>query len=643
MIKEHIKEQASYDCKIDKFLFNFKEGPLLVFSNKLEDMYFLYNNLKEEVKLKSENYKLLNQGKIPPLFTRSTLLTSTNTKAHFLDYKNTSEYFFEKFNILDFILNDSSSISLTCPKCKNSLTKHDYKDLSKELFLLFENKNVVIGENIKQSTKINAKELLKKGIFNIIYNNKLLDVDDIKDTNISNYLLSDEKFCLNNLKEFEDKLGKYVKNGKNDIFIFVINSDYKNERLNTFSLETSYICQACKEVFKDPYKETDDSFLNLASLKSDIINNTCKLNEIFFDGISLYDLFTTPFNKLAQKVKNIKIKNLIDDLISYELEDFCFLSKIDNVNISFLLNFILIKNNVKDSDIVFIQNPLSFLNIKDFNEVINDLKHALIIVFENCEDILSCSFNKIYNLTNSKEETLNLTFENESIKKNTVNITQFKINKKQTYDLSCFKKVTVINPVFYQSTILANALNIFNDINNIFLQTTDAKILGLTKKDFLLKSTNSHLCKTCLGKGRVKNNFDNNFNVCQKCEGYIFDGTILNLRFKNITYKDMLNFNIKEAKDFFSSFLKISKPLNFLYDFLFDMEIKDYTLRTNQDYLTSDIINVINIASNFNKLQDNSLYIIKNAFSFLSNFQKLRLLDTLKKYLKDGTIILEAI
>ena len=73
------------------------------------------------------------------------------------------------------------------------------------------------------------------------------------------------------------------------------------------------------------------------------------------------------------------------------------------------------------------------------------------------------------------------------------------------------------------------------------------------------------------------------------------------------------------------------------------MQLGELRLNFQTDNLTSNIINTINIFSNFNELQNSNLYIIKNAFSFLSNSQKLRFIEILESSIENNTIILEAI
>ena len=146
------------------------------------------------------------------------------------------------------------------------------------------------------------------------------------------------------------------------------------------------------------------------------------------------------------------------------------------------------------------------------------------------------------------------------------------------------------------------------------------------------------MCKICQGKGKIKE-IEGIYKICPKCNGNLFNNTILNLKFKNVTLKEVYNFNITEASEFFKNFKKIYYQI----DLLNKMKLGELRLNFQTDNLTSNVINTINIFSNFNELQNSNLYIIKNAFSFLSNSQKLRFIDILESSIENNTIILEAI
>ena len=331
---------------------------------------------------------------------------------------------------------------------------------------------------------------------------------------------------------------------------------------------------------------------------------------------------------------------------SFALESLNFLSQINNLTLSYILNYIDIKNKINKNDILIIQNPLSFIERKYLEQILKELKNISIIIFENNNDIFSLNFDKVYNLTKHTDSNLIIKQRNSvklqtTITKNKVNIISYKnleniINLAKESNL--YKKVNIIYPLFFKSTTLMNLLDIFSKINDIFLQTTDAKVIGLQKKDFFLKTSNKYLCKICQGKGKIKE-IEGIYKICPKCNGNLFNNTILNLKFKNVTLKEVYNFNITEASEFFKNFKKIYYQI----DLLNKMQLGELRLNFQTDNLTSNIINIINIFSNFNELQNSNLYIIKNAFSFLSNSQKLRFIEILESSIENNTIILEAI
>ena len=633
MVNKGLKNNDTLNFSIDKFSFEYHKHSLL-FSSKLNDTFFLYKNLKNYTLIKNENYKLINFGIIPPLSINSQI-NNFYSNIYCLDYQNDSFNILNKFNVLNEILKNDPALSYKCPKRGHILEKNSTQSLTKNIFDNYQGDIIAIGENKCITDNINVKELIKKGIFNIIYNDSIMDIDDINTKEINNFYIVKNKISLSNFTTFKNQFNSILndyKNQTNDFFIF----STKNNNFKIYNINDKFICRNCSYEFDFPtskYNFNKNSDLN-------------SLSNIFYNNISLSSLFNDPFNILISKIENIRIKNLLANFINFGLESLNFLSQINNLTLSYILNYIDIKNKINKNDILIIQNPLSFIERKYLEQILKELKNISIIIFENNNDIFSLNFDKVYNLTKHTDSNLIIKQRNSvklqtTITKNKVNIISYKnleniINLAKESNL--YKKVNIIYPLFFKSTTLMNLLDIFSKINDIFLQTTDAKVIGLQKKDFFLKTSNKYLCKICQGKGKIKE-IEGIYKICPKCNGNLFNDTILNLKFKNVTLKEVYNFNITEASEFFKNFKKIYYQI----DLINKMKLGELRLNFQTDNLTSNIINTINIFSNFNELQNSNLYIIKNAFSFLSNSQKLRFIDILESSIENNTIILEAI
>ena len=614
--------------QLEEFLFEYNQHSL-IFSSKLKETCFLYENFKKKYIFDNENYKQIQNGAIPKLNTQKRILNNIKNNIYFLDCQDDSQNIFSKLNIMEKLSNSNDNLSFICPECGHKLVKNDDTFLLETIFNEFKNDKIAVGCSTKKQDKINIKELIKSGVFNIIHDNKFYDIDEIKEENISNYYVVSENFILNDKiasKENLTKLFYSLKAEDKNIFIFSLTKGVFKE----FNVKDEYICKNCHGYFNNKL---------LANSSSNKVN-------VYINNINLDYILNTKFSTLITDNKLKSLTNILNDLVVLGLKDSCFNNAIKNVNTSFVLNFIEIKNKITANDIIVIQNPLSFVNKETLQNMLNTFKNYSVIIFENNEAILSLNFNKKYSLTNNKIDLKYSNYCVNKLSKNRVNIIlKNNLNNILNDNTNEFLKTITISPLFHKNTTLSNALNIFSKINDIFLQTVDAKKYGISKKDFLLKSNNKYLCSYCKGKGIVKE-FNENYKTCPKCLGNLFNDTLLSLKFKNLTLKEVYNLKLSEALEFFKSFYKIFNPLKMLLDMLEcqDLEeFKDIKLNSRTNDLPNNLINLINIFSNFDRLQNSNLFIIENAFSFLSNSEKIRFINILENYIKTNTIILEAI
>ncbi|MGM9969742.1 MAG: excinuclease ABC subunit UvrA [Anaeroplasma sp.] len=114
----------------------------------------------------------------------------------------------------------------------------------------------------------------------------------------------------------------------------------------------------------------------------------------------------------------------------------------------------------------------------------------------------------------------------------------------------------------------ATYTGVFDDIRELFAQTTDAKIKGYDKGKFSFNVKGGR-CEACWGDGvkRISMQFlPDVFVPCEVCKGKRFQSETLEIKFKGKNISDVLNMTIEEALKFFDSFPKIKSKLQTIYD-----------------------------------------------------------------------------
>ena len=114
----------------------------------------------------------------------------------------------------------------------------------------------------------------------------------------------------------------------------------------------------------------------------------------------------------------------------------------------------------------------------------------------------------------------------------------------------------------------ATYTGVFDDIRELFSQTTDAKIKGYDKGKFSFNVKGGR-CEACSGDGvkRISMQFLPDVYVpCEVCKGKRFQSETLEIKFKGKNIYDVLEMTIEDALDFFDAFPKIKSKLQTLVD-----------------------------------------------------------------------------
>lgn len=114
----------------------------------------------------------------------------------------------------------------------------------------------------------------------------------------------------------------------------------------------------------------------------------------------------------------------------------------------------------------------------------------------------------------------------------------------------------------------ATYIKVFNDIRDIFAQTSEAKIKGLNKSHFSFNLPGGR-CEACYGDGvrRISMNFlPDVYVTCDVCHGKRYTDDVLSVKYKGKSIADVLNMRAEEALSFFSTNQSVRRKLQTLVD-----------------------------------------------------------------------------
>ena len=114
----------------------------------------------------------------------------------------------------------------------------------------------------------------------------------------------------------------------------------------------------------------------------------------------------------------------------------------------------------------------------------------------------------------------------------------------------------------------ATYVGFFDDIREVFAQTTDAKVKGFKKGRFSFNVKGGR-CEKCQGAGVIKIEMQFLADVyikCDVCDGQRYNKETLQVKYKGKNVYEILKMTIDEAADFFQNHFQVFQKLSFLQE-----------------------------------------------------------------------------
>lgn len=114
----------------------------------------------------------------------------------------------------------------------------------------------------------------------------------------------------------------------------------------------------------------------------------------------------------------------------------------------------------------------------------------------------------------------------------------------------------------------ATYTGVFNDIRELFAQTSDAKMKGYNAGRFSFNVKGGR-CEACSGDGIIKiemHFLPDVYVPCEVCKGARYNRETLEIRYKGKNIHDVLEMTVEEGVEFFANIPKIQRKLQTLYE-----------------------------------------------------------------------------
>ena len=185
----------------------------------------------------------------------------------------------------------------------------------------------------------------------------------------------------------------------------------------------------------------------------------------------------------------------------------------------------------------------------------------------------------------------------------------------------------------------ATYTGVFDDIRDMFAQTTKAKMRGYLKGRFSFNVKGGR-CEACSGDGIIKiemHFLPDVYVPCEICKGKRYNRETLEIKYKGKTIADVLQMNVEEALTFFENIPRIKRKLQTLYD----VGLGYIKLGQPSTQLSGGEAQRVKLASELGKRSTGgTLYILDEPTTGLHTADIDRLVEVLQRLVDGGNTVL---
>ena len=185
----------------------------------------------------------------------------------------------------------------------------------------------------------------------------------------------------------------------------------------------------------------------------------------------------------------------------------------------------------------------------------------------------------------------------------------------------------------------ATYTGVFDDIRDLYAQTTEAKARGYTKSRFSFNIKGGR-CEACRGDGlkKISMHFLPDVYVpCEVCGGERYNHETLQIKYRGKHIANVLDMTIDEALDFFENHPKIYRKLKTIHD----VGLGYITLGQSATTLSGGEAQRVKLASElYRRITEGSIYILDEPTTGLHTDDVKRLLRVLHKIVDEGATMI---
>ncbi len=185
----------------------------------------------------------------------------------------------------------------------------------------------------------------------------------------------------------------------------------------------------------------------------------------------------------------------------------------------------------------------------------------------------------------------------------------------------------------------ATYIKLLDDIRELFASLPESKLRGYKKGHFSFNVAEG-TCPYCKGLGQIKIDMDfmeDTYVECQQCNGKRFDSDILSIEFKGKNISDILDMEVSDAIELFSSIPNIFKKLSVLKDVGLDY----LHLGQSATTLSGGEAQRVKLAKELLRPNTkNTFYILDEPTTGLHFYDVIKLVDILQKLVDMGNTVL---